>query len=162
MDRRENDVDRVGASEPDTGHLRHGDLGSMCRAVGGCVDAAGLLALQRVAGNAAVRRMLSDKESSETLDVVSSGGTPIDERTRTDMESRLGQDFRDVRVHTDARAHDSAVAVDAYAYTVGSDIVFQRGMYDSSTRSGMVLLAHELTHVVQQRRGQVDGAPVQS
>jgi hypothetical protein len=73
------------------------------------------------------------------------------------MEARLGQDFGDVRVHNDGAAHDSAVAVNAHAYTVGSNIVFQRDRYDPTSQDGQVTLAHELTHVVQQRSGPVDG-----
>ena len=53
------------------------------------------------------------------LDVVSSGGSPLEPAVRTDMESRLGHDFGDVQVHTDAAAHDSAQSVGAHAYTVG-------------------------------------------
>ena len=75
------------------------------------------------------------------------------------MEARLGHDFSDVRVHDDSRAHDSAVGVNANAYTVGSNIVFQRDRYDPSSAAGKVTLAHELTHVVQQRSGPVDGTP---
>jgi hypothetical protein len=75
------------------------------------------------------------------------------------MEARLGHDFSDVRVHDDARAHDSAVAVNAHAYTVGSDVVFQRDRYDPRSDAGRLTLAHELTHVVQQRSGPVDGTP---
>lgn len=60
-----------------------------------------------------------------------------------------------VRIHDDQRAHKS---VSAHAYTVGSDVVFQRG-YDPSARAGRLALAHELTHVVQQRTGPVDGTP---
>jgi hypothetical protein len=60
-------------------------------------------------------------------------------------------------VHDDSRAHDSAVAVNANAYTVGSDIVFQRDRFDPGSADGKLTLAHELTHVVQQRSGPVDG-----
>ena len=87
------------------------------------------------------------------------GGSPLDVDTRTDMESPLGHDFGDVRVHTDSRAHDSAQAVNAHAYTVGSNVVFQRDKYDPSSTEGKTMLAHELTHVVQQRSGPVDGTP---
>jgi hypothetical protein len=87
----------------------------------------------------------------------SGGGQPLDPGVRADMEARLGHDFGDVRVHHDARAEESAKAVNAHAYTVGSDIVFQRDRYDPSSETGRVTLAHELTHVVQQRSGPVDG-----
>lgn len=76
---------------------------------------------------------------------------------RADMEGRLGHDFGDVRIHADAAAHDSAKSVNAQAYTVGSDIVFQQGKYEPGSQSGQHMLAHELTHVVQQRNGPVDG-----
>lgn len=74
-------------------------------------------------------------------------------RCGRDMESRLGHDFGDVRVHNNGQAHDSAVAVNAHAYTVDPNIVFQRDRYDPSSTAGQVTLAHELTHVVQQRTG---------
>ncbi|BCK72605.1 hypothetical protein Srufu_065580 [Streptomyces libani subsp. rufus] len=82
---------------------------------------------------------------------------PLDEPVRADMETRLGADFSDVRVHTDTSAHESAEAVQAHAYTSGSHIVFQRGRYDTSSASGRHMLAHELTHVIQQRNGPVAG-----
>jgi Domain of unknown function (DUF4157) len=71
------------------------------------------------------------------------------------MEGRFGHDFGDVRVHNDDAAHQSAKSVNAQAYTVGSDIVFQRDKYDPASESGKHMLAHELTHVVQQRSGPV-------
>jgi hypothetical protein len=100
-----------------------------------------------------------EEERSPVHDVVGSGGgAPLDTDTRADMESRFGgQDFGDVRVHTDGAAHDSAKAVNAHAYTVGHNIVFQRDRYDPASEQGRVTLAHELTHVVQQRSGPVDG-----
>lgn len=91
--------------------------------------------------------------------VGSGGGSPLDRDTRSDMESRLGHDFGDVRVHTDSKAHESAQAANAHAYTVGSNIVIQRDKYDPSSTEGRIMLAHELTHVVQQRSGPVDGTP---
>jgi hypothetical protein len=69
----------------------------------------------------------------------------------------MGHDFSDVRVHDDSSATQSAQAVNAHAYTVGSNIVFQRDQYDPSSAAGKTTLAHELTHVVQQRSGPVDG-----
>jgi hypothetical protein len=69
------------------------------------------------------------------------------------MEERFGEDFGHVRVHTDARAADSAEAVAARAYTVGRDVVFGAGRYAPETGEGQRLLAHELAHVVQQGRG---------
>jgi hypothetical protein len=75
------------------------------------------------------------------------------------MESQLGHDFSDVRVHTDVGASESARSVNAQAYTVGSDVVFQSGSYQPDSPTGQHMLAHELTHVVQQRAGPVDGTP---
>jgi hypothetical protein len=118
---------------------------------------AGMLGLQRAAGNAGTASLV-EEDRSPVHDVVGSGGgAPLDTSTRVDMESRFGHDFGDVRVHTDGAAHDSAKSVNAQAYTVGSNIVFQRDKYDPSSDSGKHMLAHELTHVVQQRSGPVDG-----
>lgn len=116
-----------------------------------------LLGLQRAVGNAGVSAML-DEQASPVHDVVSSSGRPLDEPVRADMESRLGHDFGDVRVHDDGAAHASAQSVNAHAYTVGSHIVFQRDAYDPGSSGGQQTLAHELTHVVQQRSGPVDGS----
>ncbi len=73
------------------------------------------------------------------------------------MEARLGHDFSRVRVHDDNRAGHSAATMNAHAYTVGSDVVFRRGRYSPSTPDGKLTLAHELTHVIQQSQGPVDG-----
>ncbi|HZR42836.1 MAG TPA: DUF4157 domain-containing protein, partial [Ktedonobacteraceae bacterium] len=82
--------------------------------------------------------------------VLHSSGLPLDSSTRSFMESRFGHDFSGVRVHTGARADQSAQAVNAQAYTVGRDVVFGAGRYAPETTAGKRLLAHELTHVVQQ------------
>ncbi len=119
----------------------------------------GILHLQRTAGNASVAGMLGEEsERSPVLDVVESGGgQPLEQGVRSGMEASFGHDFGDVRVHTDGRATDSAKAVQAHAYTVGSNIVFQGDRYSPGTSEGQRMLAHELTHVVQQRSGPVDG-----
>jgi hypothetical protein len=83
-------------------------------------------------------------------EVLSSSGQPLDAATRAFFESRFGHDFGRVRVHTDERAEQSARNVNAHAYTVGHDIVFSTGKFSPVTREGQRLLAHELTHVVQQ------------
>ena len=112
------------------------------------VGPGGLLDLQRSVGNQRVAAAMEDEERSPVHDVISSGGGhPLEPDVRADMEARLGHDFGDVRIHDDARAHNSAVAVNAHAYTVGSNIVFQRDRYDPSSPPGQVTLAHELTHV---------------
>lgn len=83
-------------------------------------------------------------------EVLRSPGQPLDAATRAFMEQRFGQDFGSVRVHTDAKAGESARAVNALAYTVGRDIAFAYQRYQPTESSGRQLLAHELTHVVQQ------------
>lgn len=125
---------------------------------------AGVAGLQRIVGNETVSRLVEDEreaaaDQSPVHDVINSGGEPLAADTRAEMEGRLGADFSDVRVHTDSRAHDSAKAVNAHAYTVGSNIVFQRDAYDPTSQAGRTTLAHELTHVMQQRSGPVDGEP---
>lgn len=116
-----------------------------------------VLGLQRAAGNAAVAELVEEGRSPVHDVIGSGGGRPLDTDVRTDMEARLGHDFSDVRVHDDASASASAKAVNAHAYTVGNNVVFQRDQYDPSSQAGRVTLAHELTHVVQQRSGPVDG-----
>ena len=87
---------------------------------------------------------------SVVQDVLRSPGRPLPPATREFMERRFGHDFTGVRVHTDRRAAASARAIDALAYTAGSDIVFAAGEYAPRNGRGRALLAHELTHVVQQ------------
>ncbi|MBA2255117.1 MAG: DUF4157 domain-containing protein [Chloroflexi bacterium] len=126
-------------------------------------DAGAMLQLQRLAGNASVSRMVAEDEQarSPVLDVVGSGGgRPLDDGLRAEMEGKLGADFGDVRLHTDARATASAKAVDANAYTVGSDVVVRSERFDPASTDGKKTLAHELAHVVQQRAGPVAGTPV--
>ncbi|HEX3151310.1 MAG TPA: DUF4157 domain-containing protein, partial [Gemmataceae bacterium] len=83
-------------------------------------------------------------------EVLKSPGQPLDVETREFMEPRFGHNFSHVRVHTDAKAMASAQAVNALAYTVGGNVVFGGGQYAPETTQGKRLLAHELTHVVQQ------------
>jgi len=78
-------------------------------------------------------------------------GQPLDLATRAFFEPRFGHDFSKVRLHTDANAAESAWAVNALAYTVGRDVAFGAGQYAPQTGAGRKLMAHELTHVVQQR-----------
>ncbi len=83
-------------------------------------------------------------------EVLRSPGQSLDVETRAFMEPHFGHDFSQVWLHTDAKAAESARAVDAMAYTVGHDIVFGAGQYELGTSEGKKLLAHELTHVMQQ------------
>lgn len=93
-------------------------------------------------------------------EVLRSSGQPLDTSTRKFMESRFGHDFSRVRVHTNAKAAESARALNALAYTVGRDIVFGHERYQPGTTGGRHLLAHELTHVIQQSPGVVRQKPV--
>jgi hypothetical protein len=121
------------------------------------LDGASILGLQRAVGNSGVGAML-EEERSPVHDVVNSGGgSPLPAEVQEEMQGRLGHDFSDVRVHNDSRANESAQSVNAHAYTVGSNVVFQRDKYDPASTEGKTMLAHELTHVVQQRSGPVDG-----
>ena len=83
--------------------------------------------------------------------VIATPGRPLDPMLLQDMEQRFGHDFSRVRVHSGAAAERSARDVNAHAYTVGHDVVFAAGRYSPGTRDGRRLIAHELTHVVQQR-----------
>lgn len=89
-----------------------------------------------------------------------SPGAELDTSTRSFMESRFGHSFANVRVHSDATAAESARAVHANAYTVGSNVVFASGRYAPGTAVGKRLLAHELTHVVQQSGNQSEGTHI--
>ena len=104
------------------------------------------LPLQRKADSAG--RIFGNTTDVES--VIHSSGRPLDPETRRYMESRIGFNFSNVRLHTDERAASSARSVGARAYTVGNNIVFASGHYAPQTARGRRLLAHELTHVVQQ------------
>jgi hypothetical protein len=82
-----------------------------------------------------------------------SGGEALPSAVRGFMEPRFGQDFRGVRVHRDATANELTERVQAKAFTVGSDVFFRRGHFEPNSEQGKRLIAHELTHVVQQREG---------
>jgi hypothetical protein len=86
-------------------------------------------------------------------EVLRAPGQPLDASMRAFFEPRFGRDLGHVRAHTDAAAAQSAREVGALAYTVGSDIAFASGHYAPNTEGGRRLLAHELTHVVQQSQG---------
>ncbi|MEU5079932.1 MULTISPECIES: eCIS core domain-containing protein [Streptomyces] len=140
--------------------------------VAGAMSPRAAVALQRAVGNAAVARMIEEQrgtghdhgaalqrctghedvpavQRSTVHDVLRSAGRPLDDSVRSDMEARLGADFSDVRVHTGSAARASAAEVGARAYTSGNHVVIGDGGADRHT------LAHELTHVIQQRQGPV-------
>lgn len=94
----------------------------------------------------------ANDEIADEIDNIrsSSDGTSLDANTREFMESSFGYDFSKVRVHNGENAARSAKSVNAVAYTIGNDIMFGEGHYQPNTLEGRRLLAHELTHVVQQ------------
>jgi hypothetical protein len=85
-------------------------------------------------------------------DVLRSPGHPLDAATRAFFEPRFGRDFSDIRVHTGHEAAAAARSINAHAYTAGSDIVFALGQYSPDSTPGRSLLAHELTHAIQQEK----------
>src|ERR1044072_1156811 len=88
------------------------------------------------------------------------GGRSLDESTRSEMESRIGEDFSHVKIHTGSEAHNLSEDVRARAFTHGQNIFFGQGEFNPHSRGGKELLAHELTHTVQQQGGstlQADG-----
>ncbi|NIJ54693.1 eCIS core domain-containing protein [Dyadobacter arcticus] len=84
---------------------------------------------------------------------VRGGGSPMNERTRSFMESRFGSDFSSVKIHTDSTAIQLSQELNAQAFTVGNDVFFNRGKYNPESNAGKHLLAHELTHTLQQGEG---------
>ncbi len=88
-----------------------------------------------------------------SLNSLNSGGTPLDATTRAFFEPRFGQDFSQVRLHTDASAAQMAESLNAKAFTLGNDIAFGANQYSGGTLAGRGLLGHELAHVVQQGGG---------
>lgn len=108
---------------------------------------------------------IAAQSPAHVREAIGAGGRPLDLESRRFFEPRFCHDFSYVRVHTDPRAADSARAVNALAYTAGRDIVFNSGKYAPHTPAGQRLLAHELTHFVQQGSGyaapgiQRDGEP---
>ena len=132
-----------------------------------------LLDLQQSVGNRAVNNLLNDaltpgdarpatdhvggRIPAVVFEVLRSSGRGLDSSIRDFMERGFGQNFGDVRIHSDALAARSASTLNALAYTVGSDVAFNTGLYSPGTDEGRSLLAHELAHVVQQRgRTRVD------
>lgn len=110
-------------------------------------------------------KILQRKENTNSVpaatavnQTVGSAGQPLDAATRSFMEPRFGFDFSKVRIHDHSIAHKSAAAINALAYTHQHNIVFGDGQYQPKTQTGRKLIAHELTHVVQQN-GKVSGTP---
>lgn len=124
----------------------------------------GLINLQKIAGNKAVQRFIQrkdstsgelDNEMAERINHERSQGHSLDSSIQTQMSQSIGTDFSHVDVHTSEEAHDLNRQLNSKAFTTGKDIFFREGEYQPHTSSGQSLLAHELTHVVQQSSGQV-------
>jgi hypothetical protein len=113
--------------------------------------------LQRKAINADVL-FDADKGSSVTM-MPQGAGKPLSRETREFMEDRFNINFDHVRVHSDSKAADNALALNARAYTIGSDIIFGAAEYRPETQEGQRLLAHELVHVVQQTGQRLPSRP---
>jgi Domain of unknown function (DUF4157) len=99
-------------------------------------------------------------DAGAAIRAVGKGGVPLSSEVRSYFEPRFRHDFSTVRVHADAEAAKGARTVRARAYTVGHDIVFGAGQYAPATMQGKRLLAHELTHVIQQESALLGGQGV--
>jgi len=103
-----------------------------------------------VQGKGTVQREgLSDSLSSQ-IQGIKSGGQPMPKASRDFFEPRFGADFSNVKIHNDSTAHETSAAINAKAYTLGNHVAFGKGQYNPESSEGKHLMAHELTHVVQQ------------
>jgi hypothetical protein len=127
--------------------------------------------LQRLYGNRYVQRVVEqaqrrgsgegftlDDETAGRINRARGGGQSLDSAVQAQMSETLGHDFSGVRVHTDAEADALNLQLSARAFTTGHDIFFRRGAYETRSSSGRGLIAHELSHVVQQSTGQASGS----
>ena len=109
----------------------------------------------------ALQRQLAELDEQSTRPVMQriqerrGAGSPLPEAVQRHLEQGLNHDLSGVRIHDDAEADKMAKGVNAIAFTTGKDIFFQSGKFNPNTQSGMELLAHEVTHTVQQSKGQV-------
>jgi hypothetical protein len=128
-------------------------------------EASGLSSLQQQVGNQAVQRLLAqrrdtgpaklDEETADRVNRERSGGEALDGAVQAQMNASLGQDFSNVRVHNSSESDALNQQLGAKAFTTGPDIFFREGAYEPHTSQGQELIAHELTHVVQQNSGRV-------
>lgn len=128
-------------------------------------NAAGVLHLQQTVGNQAVQRLLAqrsgegafglDEETAGQINRARGSGAALDSSLQRQMGQSMGYDFSGVRVHASPEADQLNQQLNAKAFTTGQDIFFKQGEYNPGSSSGKELIAHELTHVVQQGTGQV-------
>ncbi|MEK7215047.1 MAG: DUF4157 domain-containing protein, partial [Chloroflexota bacterium] len=119
-------------------------------------------------GNTAIQRLaVAARDEGEThpdlgrqIKSAAGNGQAMAAALQRSLESGLGADLSGVRIHADSEADRLARAVDAAAFTTGTDIFFRSGNYQPDAPEGLRMLAHEATHVVQQRAGPVAGTPV--
>lgn len=131
-------------------------------------ESSALLGLQQRVGNRAVQRLIAqrsgdgafhlDDETTQRINGARGGGQALDSGVQQQMGAAMGHDFSGVRVHTSPESHQLNQQLNAKAFTTGQDIFFKQGEYNPGSGSGQELLAHELTHVVQQSSGRVSGS----
>jgi hypothetical protein len=156
-----NEQDQVKKAKPEASDL------APTQAEGEPASLPGLLALQQTIGNRAVQRLLAQRSEDEPSELDEStqdrinqergGGQPLDQAVQTRMSAVMGHDLSSVRVHASPESDDLNRELHAKAFTTGRDIFFRSGAYDPGSGEGQELIAHELTHVVQQSSGAVGG-----
>jgi len=128
--------------------------------------------LQKLAGNRAVQRTIQrvpaqtnntvpfevDELTANQIDQARMGGQPLESSVRSNFEPALGYDLSSVKVHNSAADSEISQSVGAKAFTLGQDVFFKGGSYSPDSSDGKKLLAHELTHVVQQSSGDIGGS----
>ena len=135
---------------------------------GAAANLPALTGLQRLVGNRAVQRLLAqrsaqqpaelDDETADRINRERSGGQPLEESAQAHIGEATGNDFSSVRVHTSPEADALSRQLGAKAFTTGQDVFFREGAYEPHSTAGQELIAHELTHVVQQGSGAVSGS----
>ena len=156
---------KLQTSEPRGGHERETDrvAEQMMRMVEpGRRNGASKIATEALVQRKAIAESAGVGTAPPIVDeVIASPGQPLDAATRAFFEPRFGHNFGKVRVHAGTAAAQSAQEMSARAFTVGNNIVFGSGQLAPETQDGRRLLAHELTHVVQQRTGKVSRQIIQ-
>jgi hypothetical protein len=137
------------------------------RSAEGTTGSPGMSGLHHAIGNQAVQRLIAqrngqgptelDNETAGRIDRARSGGHALDPSVQEEMGEAMGYDFGEVRAHVSPEADDLSRRLGAKAFTTGHDVFFRQGAYDPGSTAGRELIAHELTHVVQQGTGQVHG-----
>src|ERR1041384_465721 len=98
-------------------------------------------------------KLYASADLQNKLDGSKGSGSSLDKGTKNEMETKMGTDLSDVKIHTDSNAHEMSENINAKAFTHGQDIYFKQGNYNTSSTEGKKLLAHELTHTQQLKKG---------